>query len=98
MKKMMEWIHERNINSVDLIAAEIKRFSDGEVWVEIQENVRGQDVFVLQSTSYPANDHLMELLITVDALKSRLARFLARTTPPTSGETIVTFSRLGNVC
>ena len=51
-----------------LANAEIKKFKDGEVFVEIQENVRGEDVFVIQSTSHPANDHLMELLITIDAL------------------------------
>ncbi|MBI1909225.1 MAG: ribose-phosphate pyrophosphokinase [Deltaproteobacteria bacterium] len=47
----------------------IHRFSDGEVFVEIDENVRGMDVFIVQSTSYPANEHLMELLIVIDALK-----------------------------
>ncbi len=54
--------------STSVAAAEIKRFKDGEVFVEIQENVRGEDVFVIQSTSTPANDHLMELLIVIDAL------------------------------
>ena len=47
----------------------IKRFSDMEIFVEILENVRGEDVFVIQSTSFPTNDNLMELLITIDALK-----------------------------
>ncbi len=47
----------------------VKRFSDGETWVEILENVRGMDVFVVQPTSFPANEHLMELLIMIDALK-----------------------------
>ncbi|MEM8987358.1 MAG: ribose-phosphate pyrophosphokinase [Pseudomonadota bacterium] len=51
-----------------LTQAKIKRFADGEVFVEIEENVRGEDVFIIQSTSYPANDNLMELLICVDAL------------------------------
>ncbi len=51
-----------------LAHADIRTFKDGEVFVEIQENVRGEDVFVIQSTSNPANDHLMELLITIDAL------------------------------
>ncbi len=51
-----------------LAHADIRTFKDGEVFVEIQENVRGEDVFVIQSTSNPANNHLMELLITVDAL------------------------------
>ena len=51
-----------------LAKAEIRTFKDGEVFVEIQENVRGEDVFVIQSTSNPANNNLMELLITVDAL------------------------------
>ena len=48
---------------------EVKRFSDGEVWCEIEENVRGADVFVLQSTCSPVNDNLMELLVIIDALK-----------------------------
>jgi len=47
----------------------VTKFSDGETWVEINENVRGADVFVIQPTSYPANEHLMELLIMIDALK-----------------------------
>ena len=51
-----------------LAQADIRTFNDGEVFVEIQENVRGEDVFVIQSTSFPPNDNLMELLITVDAL------------------------------
>lgn len=59
---------------VPLTKASIRRFSDMEVFAEIQENVRGQDVFVLQSTSYPANDNLMELLITIDALRRGSAR------------------------
>jgi ribose-phosphate pyrophosphokinase len=54
---------------VSLGTSHVSRFSDGEIWVEIGENVRGQDVFVLQSTSTPVNDHLMELLIMIDALK-----------------------------
>lgn len=49
--------------------ADVKRFSDGETWVEIKDNVRGTDVFVIQPTSHPANEHLMELLIMIDALK-----------------------------
>jgi len=53
---------------VSLAKADIRTFKDGEVFVEIQENVRGEDVFVLQSTSNPANNNLMELLITMDAL------------------------------
>ena len=54
--------------SSSLCAAEIRTFKDGEVFVEVEENVRGEDVFVIQSTSNPANDNLMELLITIDAL------------------------------
>jgi ribose-phosphate pyrophosphokinase len=49
--------------------AQVKRFSDGEVWVEIDQNVRGRDVFVIQPTCNPANEHLMELLIIIDALR-----------------------------
>ena len=52
-----------------LMKASVRRFSDMEVFVEILENVRGEDVFVIQSTSYPANDHLMELLVSLDALR-----------------------------
>ncbi len=54
---------------IPLGEAQIKRFSDGEVWVEIDQNVRGMDVFIIQPTSAPANEHLMELLIMIDALK-----------------------------
>src|SRR6201997_819601 len=57
-----------------LTRASVRRFSDMEVFVEIHENVRGEDVFVIQSTSYPANDHLMELLVTLDALRRASAR------------------------
>ena len=54
--------------------ASVRRFADMEVFVEIQENVRGEDVFVIQSTSFPANDNLMELLIMLDALRRSSAR------------------------
>ncbi len=54
---------------IPLAQAVLRRFADMEIFVEIQENVRGSDVFVLQSTSFPANDHLMELLIIMDALR-----------------------------
>ena len=57
-----------------LTRASVRRFADMEVFVEIHENIRGEDVFVVQSTSYPANDNLMELLITVDALRRASAR------------------------
>ena len=59
----------------------IKRFSDMEIFVEILENVRGEDVFVIQSTSYPANDNLMELLITIDALKRGSAKRITAVIP-----------------
>jgi ribose-phosphate pyrophosphokinase len=58
-----------------------KRFADMEIFVEIQENVRGEDVFVIQSTSYPANDNLMELLIIIDALKRASARRITAVIP-----------------
>ena len=57
-----------------LTKAQVRRFADMEVFVEIQEIVRGADTFVIQSTSYPANDNLMELLICIDALKRASAR------------------------
>lgn len=61
--------------------ASVRRFADMEVFVEIQENVRGEDVFVIQSTSYPANDHLMELLIIIDALRRASARRITAVLP-----------------
>ena len=60
--------------NLPLTKASFRRFSDMEVFVEIQENVRGEDVFIIQSTSYPANDNLMELLVALDALKRGSAR------------------------
>ena len=64
-----------------LTKAVVRRFADMEVFVEIQENVRGADVFVIQSTSYPANDHLMELLIIIDALRRSSARRITAVIP-----------------
>jgi ribose-phosphate pyrophosphokinase len=66
---------------VPLCRAQVKRFPDNEVWVTIDENVRGEDVFVLQSTSYPTNDNLMELLICIDALKRASARRITAVMP-----------------
>ena len=67
--------------SLPLTKATVRRFSDMEVFVEIHENVRGEDVFVLQSTSSPANDHLMELLVCIDALKRASARRITAVMP-----------------
>jgi ribose-phosphate pyrophosphokinase len=64
-----------------LTRASVRRFADMEVFVEIHENVRGEDVFVIQSTSYPANDNLMELLITLDALRRASARRVTAVIP-----------------
>ena len=64
-----------------LTKAQVRRFADMEVFVEIQENVRGEDTFVLQSTSYPANDNLMELLIVIDALRRSSARRITAVLP-----------------
>jgi ribose-phosphate pyrophosphokinase len=61
--------------------AVVRRFADMEVFVEIQENVRGSDVYVIQSTSFPANDHLMELLIIMDALRRSSARRITAVVP-----------------
>ncbi|NBT50601.1 MAG: ribose-phosphate diphosphokinase, partial [Marivivens sp.] len=55
--------------NVNLVDARVERFNDGEIFVEVFENVRGEDMFVIQPTSNPANDNLMELLIITDALK-----------------------------
>jgi ribose-phosphate pyrophosphokinase len=59
----------------------VRRFADQEIFVEVMENVRGEDVFVIQSTSYPANDHLMELLIIIDALRRSSARRITAVIP-----------------
>ena len=64
-----------------LVKADVKRFSDMEVFVEVQENVRGEDMFVVQSTSYPANDNLMELLVSLDALRRASARRITAVIP-----------------
>ncbi|AOF98871.1 MAG: ribose-phosphate pyrophosphokinase [Blastomonas fulva] len=64
-----------------LTDASVRRFADEEIFVEIHENVRGEDVFVIQSTGYPANDNLMELLICIDALKRASARRITAVIP-----------------
>lgn len=73
-----------NISSyldVPLTQCSIKRFSDMEIFVEVMENVRGTDAFFIQSTSYPANDHLMELLIAIDALRRGSAKRITAVIP-----------------
>lgn len=65
----------------DLTKSVVRRFADMEIFVEILENVRGEDMFVLQSTSFPANDHLMELLILIDALRRASARRITAVLP-----------------
>ena len=67
--------------NIKLADALIQRFSDLEIFTEIKENVRGEDVFIVQSTSYPANDNLMELLICIDALKRASARRITAVIP-----------------
>ncbi|GAO98016.1 ribose-phosphate pyrophosphokinase [Caedimonas varicaedens] len=69
------------ILDLSLAQASIKHFADKELFVEILENVRGEDVFIIQSTSYPANDHLMELLIILDALRRGSARRITAVIP-----------------
>ncbi len=64
-----------------LVDASVRRFADMEIFVEFHENIRGEDVFVVQSTSAPANDHLMELLITMDALRRSSARRITAVVP-----------------
>jgi len=67
--------------NLPLTKASVRRFADMEVFVEILENVRGEDVFVVQSTSYPANDNLMEILVTLDALRRSSARRITTVIP-----------------
>jgi ribose-phosphate pyrophosphokinase len=66
---------------IDLTKATVHRFADMEVYVEIHENVRGEDVFIIQSTSHPANDNLMELLVIIDALRRASARRITAVVP-----------------
>jgi ribose-phosphate pyrophosphokinase len=66
---------------VPLSAAMVRRFADQEIFVEIQENIRGEDLFIIQSTSYPANDNLMELLILIDAARRSSARRITAVLP-----------------
>src|ERR1700709_2586293 len=70
-----------NFLHLPLTKAVVRRFADMEIFVEIQENVRGSDLFILQSTSFPANDHLMELLIITDALRRASARRITAVIP-----------------
>jgi ribose-phosphate pyrophosphokinase len=67
--------------NIPLAKCSVRRFADMEIFVEILENVRGEDVFVIQSTSYPANDHLMELLIMIDALRRASAKRITAVIP-----------------
>lgn len=92
--------------NIPLTKASIRRFSDMEVFVEIAENVRGEDVFIIQSTSYPANDNLMELLITMDALKRGSAKRITAVLPyfgyarqdrKTGGRTPITAKLVANL-
>jgi len=64
-----------------LTQASVKRFADMEIYVAIEENVRGEDTFVIQSTSFPANDNLMELMILIDALRRASASRITAVIP-----------------
>src|SRR3546814_2263695 len=75
------WSSDVCSSDLPLIDASVRRFADEEIFVEIHENVRGEDIFVIQSTSYPANDNLMELLIMIDALRRASARRITAVLP-----------------
>lgn len=74
-QEIADWLHLPPTKAI------VRRFADMEIFVEIQENVRGSDVFIIQSTSFPANDHLMELLIITDALRRASARRITAVVP-----------------
>ena len=74
-QEIANWLH------LPLTKASVRRFADNEIFVEILENVRGSDVYIIQSTSFPANDHLMELLIITDALRRSSARRITAVIP-----------------
>ncbi|GJL97094.1 MAG: ribose-phosphate pyrophosphokinase [Hyphobacterium sp.] len=89
-----------------LTACEIERFADGEIFVRIGENIRGEDIFLIQSTSKPANDYLMELLICIDALKRASAKRITAVIPyfgyarqdrKTGGRTPITAKLVANL-
>ena len=61
---------------IKLVHSSIKKFADGEIYIEINENIRGNSIFLIQSSSAPANDNLMELLLCIDALKDRQQKIL----------------------
>lgn len=67
--------------NIELGSCDVRRFADQEIFVELQENVRGEDIFIVQSTSYPANDNLMELLILIDAARRSSARRITAVLP-----------------
>ncbi|PCI62465.1 MAG: phosphoribosylpyrophosphate synthetase [Kordiimonadales bacterium] len=67
--------------NIPLLKADVRRFLDKEIFVEIHENVRGEDVFLIQPTSFPANDHMMELLVCIDALRRASARRITAVIP-----------------
>ena len=66
---------------IPLGRVDVRRFSDGEVWVEVADNVRGADIFILQSTCSPVNEHLVELLIMIDAMKRASANRITTVIP-----------------
>jgi ribose-phosphate pyrophosphokinase len=72
---------DRRLSRIPLTDASVRRFADEEIFIEIHENVRGEDVFLLQSTSYPANDNLMELLIVIDACRRASAKRITAVLP-----------------
>src|ERR1700682_1179355 len=74
-QEIANWLH------LPLAKASVRRFADNEIFVEILENVRGSDAYIIQSTSFPANDHLMELLIITDALRRSSARRITAVIP-----------------
>jgi ribose-phosphate pyrophosphokinase len=67
--------------NLELVKTNIRRFADGEIYIEIEENIRGNSVFVIQSTSTPANDNLMELLLCIDALRRSSAKNITAVIP-----------------
>ena len=74
-KKLSKYLKNKLVNS------SIRRFSDGEIYIEINENIRGNSIFIIQSVSYPANDNLMELLLCIDALKRSSAKNITAVIP-----------------
>ena len=73
-KGIASWASSLSRSQIDLVQGRVEQFNDQEIFVEVFENVRNEDMFIIQSTSNPANDNIMELLLVIDALRRSSAK------------------------